>query len=238
MAAWRSGDLRESMVRESGSVVDCALHINRHKTVGGLIAALVVCMVQESAPLYGYTLTRHVSVQERSGGLSVPGDTAAYGADTTRWTLDGLKDLLAAESGAESIRGKIWRQRKSGRIAMLCSLIFPGLGQMYNERPLKAALALGAQTFYLSQVWLNRRYADRAERKRDSYPRDSFQWRQQDFWVYEYKERAIDWIWWSAGAILVITLDAYVDAHIHDMRFRVGGDVRADGAGVALTIDF
>ncbi len=166
-----------------------------------------------------------------------PDTTGAAQADTVFapprggvWAMDELKGILGAEN--VGIEGSVYRQRRNGRVAMICSLAFPGLGQMYNEKPLKAAIAMGAETFYVLMISQNRRYWNREKQIRDRYPVNSTEWRFHDAWVQEYYDRSVDWIWWSAGTLLVIILDAYVDAHLDDMRFEVAP--RASGEGVGL----
>jgi hypothetical protein len=148
--------------------------------------------------------------------------------------MDELKSILGAETAG--LAGKEYRQRRSGRVAMLCALAFPGLGQMYNEKPVKAAIAMGAETFYTLMIYQNRRLWSREKRIRDRYPVDSSDWRFHDAWVTEYWERSVDWIWWSSAAILVIVIDAFVDAHLDDMRFEIAPRSSRDGAGLELVL--
>ncbi len=150
------------------------------------------------------------------------------------WTMEELKSILGAETAG--FAGKEYRQRRSGRVAMLCALAFPGLGQMYNEKPVKAAIAMGAETFYTLMIYQNRRLWSREQRIRDRYPVDSSDWRFHDAWVTEYWERSVDWIWWSSAAILVIVIDAFVDAHLDDMRFEIAPRSSRDGAGLELVL--
>ncbi len=154
------------------------------------------------------------------------------------WTVEDLDSILTKESGAD-IPGKTsWGRSKNARVAMLCALIFPGLGQIYNEKPYKAALVMGVETFYLGNILLNYRYAEREEYLRDRSLPGTTEWREHDIMTVHYKERMIDWVWWSAGAMLVIVLDAYVDAHLHDMSFEVEGRAMEGGAGISLGFAF
>jgi hypothetical protein len=152
------------------------------------------------------------------------------------WTKEGLKEILVEQSGfgpeAEA------RPRKNARLAMLCTLLFPGLGQMYNERPFKAIIAMGVESFYLSRILLNHRYSQRAERLRDSLPIGSSEWNRQDWWVEEYKERRLDWIWWSSGVLVILLIDAYVDAHLYDMKVSVEGVSLEGGGGIGFVFAF
>jgi hypothetical protein len=154
------------------------------------------------------------------------------------WTIDELDSVLVTAAEGATTEGTSWQRRKNSRVAMLCALLFPGLGQIYNEKPYKAAIVLAAETFYLSNILLNYRYAAREMESRDRFAIDTSEWQEHDAWMAEYKERMTDWIWWSAGALLVIVLDAYVDAHLHDMDFELESTALGDGTGVAVVLNF
>ncbi|MBU8920446.1 MAG: hypothetical protein KOO63_01175 [Bacteroidales bacterium] len=161
-----------------------------------------------------------------------------------------LKALIDRERGDPALDGASWRRKKNPRIAMLSALAIPGLGQIYNEKPLKAAIAAGFEIFYLSRILHYYRMEKREEVVRDSYPRwvtsdtdppqtyQSQDWTYHDLWVEEYKQKQIDWIWWSAGCILVVVLDAYIDANLHDMNFKLEGSPLEDSVGLSVSVDF
>ncbi len=154
------------------------------------------------------------------------------------WSVEDLDSILTKESGADIPAKASWKRSKNARVAMLCALIFPGLGQIYNEKPYKAALVVGVEMFYFGNILLNYRYAEREEYLRDRSLPGTSEWRDHDLMTVYYKERMIDWVWWSAGAMLIIVLDAYVDAHLHDMNFEVEGRGMEDGAGISLGFRF
>ena len=101
--------------------------------------------------------------------------------------------------------------------AVLITPLFPGWGQLYARSGWRAALAFGAETMYWTQMIKNDRKAVRwrtMEQRVD--PLDAP--RVRDFYtlrVAEYRERVRDFAWWSLGALLIITLDAYVDANLY-----------------------
>jgi hypothetical protein len=171
---------------------------------------------------------------------AAPRDTSAYaGADSSlagpnkaMWTMDELKRVLGEETGGLA-KGVEYKERKSGRVAMVCALLVPGLGQMYNEKPFKAAIAVGLESFYLSQIAMNRRLREREKLVRDAYEPGTRQWNYHDRWVTEYWDRSVDWIWWSGAVVLGIVIDAYVDAKLDDMRFKV--EARAADGDVGLS---
>ncbi len=164
-------------------------------------------------------------------------DTSAAPRETALWNMDELKGVIAAETGG-SAAGEEYRERKNGRVAMLCALLVPGLGQMYNEKPFKAALAMGLESFYLSQIMLNIRYCEREKAIRETYPKTSNEWKYHDGWVTEYYERSVDWMWWSGAVVLGIVIDAYVDAKLDDMRFKVEAGASRAGIGVSLLVPY
>ena len=167
-----------------------------------------------------------------------PADSIAAEETIPLWTVEDLDSVLTRESGADVPEGLSWKRRKNSRVAMLCALLFPGLGQIYNEKPYKAALVMGVETFYLSNILLNYRWAEREASLRDISVPGTQDWRDHDAMTVYYKERMIDWVWWSAGAMLIIILDAYVDAHLHDMNFEVEGEAIEGGAGVSVGFAF
>jgi hypothetical protein len=175
-------------------------------------------------------------IPARSDSVSPAADSAAVDTMMSVWSIDELNEVLTAEStvGGEPGRGGA----KNSQIAVLSALVFPGLGQVYNERPLKAAIAFGVEMFYYSQIYFEYRNAERERLERDRFEPGSPEWNEHDIWMNEYDERMIDWVWWSAFAILIVTLDAYVDAHLHDMNFQIESRALDRGAGLELVFDF
>lgn len=194
----------------------------------------------------------------KAADLSAPGDSIDPAAhekeDSVRagggMRIDELKSMIIRETGEPMIEGTAWARKKNPKTAMLCALAIPGLGQIYNEKPIKAALAAGFEVFYLSRILHFYRMEKREAAVRDAIPRwittagetpvtyQNFEWTRHDLWVEEYKERQVDYIWWSAGCILVIVLDAYIDAHLHDMNFRIENSPMEGSAGLSLVVDF
>jgi len=183
------------------------------------------------------------------GDSTAMAKTKTFSPDTSRadtlgareqgpvWPRDELKRVLGEETG-QGKPGVKYTERKNGRVAMACALLVPGLGQMYNEKPLKAAVALGAETFYLGHVFMNRRYWDREKKVRDVFDVKSRDWLFHDRWVKEYWERSVDWIWWSGAVIFVIVVDSYVDAHLDDMRFRIEPRPLERGVAVSFVVPY
>ena len=168
--------------------------------------------------------------------ISPAPDSAAVDTMMSVWSIDELNEVLTAEStvGGEPGRGGT----KNSHVAILSALVFPGLGQVYNEKPLKAAIAFGVEMFYFSEIYFEYRNAERERLERDRYELGSPEWNEHDVWMNEHEERMIDWVWWSAFSVLLVTLDAYIDAHLYDMHFQIEGRALDRGAGLEFVFDF
>ena len=59
-----------------------------------------------------------------------------------------------------------------------------------------------------------------------------------NLWVRERWEQSVDWIWWSGAVVLISVIDAYVDAHLDDMRFQVKPGANPSGVGVSLVVPY
>lgn len=115
---------------------------------------------------------------------------------------------------------------------VLMTPLFPGWGQLYAESGWRAVLAFGAETYYWSQLLKYDRKAARLRRVADGLPAESSLRTFYDLQAKEYREQVRDYAWWSLGALLIIALDAYVDAHLHDFgRDPVPVPDRWDGDG-------
>jgi len=97
---------------------------------------------------------------------------------------------------------------KSPKAAMIRSLVFPGLGQFYNEQYVKAAIVLAGQGTLVGFLFY---YNNRA--------RESTSPLEKEF----YEDRRNLMYWWIGAATLLSMLDAYIDAHLYD--FDTGPDL-------------
>ena len=210
-----------------------------------LAAACALVLSCASLPAHSAAVQDTTVAVARDTTVAVPQDTTAGArADTSAatrtralWTMDELKRVLGEETGGPR-EGTVYKERKNGRVAMACAVLIPGLGQMYNEKPVKAGIALGLESYYLSQIAMNRRLMAREKAVRDTYPQGSPLWKDRDRYVKEYWERSIDWIWWSGAVILGIVIDAYVDAKLDDMRFKVEARASEGNVGVSLLVRY
>jgi hypothetical protein len=135
---------------------------------------------------------------------------------------------------------------------MLSSALLPGLGQVYNGRRLKVGILVGFMSFYAGNMVINWRQHKYHEATRDLLEEGSDAWEREDILSQYHEERAIDFLWWSGATWLIGILDAWIDAHLYDVRaykpdtpaaeppdaarLRFRSD--ATGRYVMLTIDF
>ncbi len=123
----------------------------------------------------------------------------------------------AAPAPADSMRPRVTapvlQPVVNPTLAVALTPVFPGWGQLAAGGGWRAVLAFGAEGFYWSHLLMNDRKADRLRAYADALPpgglRDLY-----GLQVHEYRERVRDFAWWSAGALLIIALDAYVGAHL------------------------
>ena len=111
-----------------------------------------------------------------------------------------------------------WEQQKSARTAVLLSALYPGLGQLYNGRRWKTVIYAGLGTVMLANAIILYKESVRAEDTRDTYPDQTDEWDYYDQLSTLYREDAISFLWWYGAVWFIGMLDAYVDAHLYDVR--------------------
>jgi len=138
----------------------------------------------------------------------------------TSATAGGIQGKREGTATADTVKKKA----KSPTGAMWRSLAFPGWGQWYNGKKLKAALAFGAETGVVGAAV----YFDGRLRKASTFE-------DQEYW----RDRRNLMYWWLGAAILLSMADAYVDAQLSD--FDEGPELsaalpRGDRQGVGSTL--
>jgi hypothetical protein len=96
---------------------------------------------------------------------------------------------------------------------VLRSLVYPGWGQLYNAKHLKALLVFASETALLGMIYHESREAQIAFDAHLAAPDGTAAAE-----LYEEYERHFDrresLIWWTAGVVLFSLADAYVDANL------------------------
>ena len=116
--------------------------------------------------------------------------------------------------------------------AMIRSLVFPGLGQWYNNKKFKALIVFCAESGLLANaIYLNQQLVKSTE-----------DW-ERNFYI---ENRNIS-VWWLVGVILFSVTDAFVDAHLADfdespilssLKFQPITGTRNAGFEVSLCFNF
>jgi hypothetical protein len=120
------------------------------------------------------------------------------GGDFTKLRFLPASVPVSVAPDSDSIGVNLRKKNPTG--AMLRSLIFPGWGQFYNGKYLKAALAFAVETSLVATaVYWNQQAVKATEDER---------------LFYQHNRNTANW--WLAATILISMFDAYVDAHLSD----------------------
>ncbi len=158
----------------------------------------------------------------QAGGWTITGEVQkpSEGVGISTEEREQLKsDLL--QLGSNEVPGlRRWQRRKNPTVAWLSSVVLPGLGQLYNGRRIKVGLAAGFFSVYAAGAWLHRKDAQSWTAFRDNLPEDAPQGviNNANDWITFHKETARDFLWWTGAIWLIVQLDAWIDAHLYDLR--------------------
>ncbi len=153
-----------------------------------------------------------------------------------------------APTPADSV--DIWDTGVSPMATVLMSPVFPGWGQLYTRNSWRAALAFGAEMYF----WTNLIARDQRARRSKLFSNNFVEGTaNNDFYNAVGEEdwkQMRDFAWWSGGALLILTLDAYVGAHLFnfdddpmpvpddwkDAFDPPGSDMPGSGSGPQVTL--
>lgn len=174
-------------------------------------AILSMCLVMIS---FGWSAAQETPRGEPASAVAVEGRN-----DTTRVHSDeDLKKAMATVGLNELPAGREWERQKSAKVAVMSSMLMPGLGQAYNGRKLKAGVFMGLFTFFASSSYVERKTSQEFLSARDSYPTGSQEWHDNDLYYEFHRTNAGDFLWWAGAVWFIGLLDAFVDAHLYDVR--------------------
>ncbi len=172
-----------------------------------------------------------------SGGALA--DSTGQDEERTQEKL-AIKREMARIGSAEVPGTHKWEREKSATVAMVSSMVLPGLGQLYNGRRIKTAIAVGVFTYYLGTAWLEKKESQEHLKARDELSPLTIEWRNEDILYEFHKENTVTYLWWSGAVWLITVLDAFVDAHLYDVRAVTPVVTRGPGGTgyVALSVGF
>ena len=108
---------------------------------------------------------------------------------------------------------------KSPKKAALSALVFPGGGQLYNGKKLKAGLIISMELYsiinWYSSADLYKNYDEQNDSK---YPLPK----------YRYLEKRNKYVWWIGFIYIYGLIDAVVDAHLHPFDDIMSEDIYLD----------
>jgi hypothetical protein len=154
----------------------------------------------------------------RAGDMIIVGDVIESSEDARE--RKELKETLVQLGAGEVPGARQWERRKVPTTALYSSALLPGLGQIYNGRRIKVGLAAGFFSVYLAGAWLHWKDAQSWTAYRDNLPEDApssvVNYANQQ--ISFHKESSRDFVWWTAAIWVINMLDAWIDAHLFDLR--------------------
>ncbi len=112
--------------------------------------------------------------------------------------------------------------------ALFRSVAFPGWGQFYNEKYIKAALVFGVETTYIILA------AD--EWRKTNFHKTNFQsappYSAEQYWEFDqyqfHRDRRNLYLWVISGIVFLSMFDAYVDAHLYTFDKEKMDDLKVE----------
>ncbi len=166
-----------------------------------------------------------------------------------------VEEVVAAPAVTDSLRrvereealAPLRAEHRSARAAVAMTPLFPGWGQLYADTPFWGVVAFAAEMYYLGNILMEFRRVERERVRRDALEEGSPERALRDMLVNEHKERVRDYLWWSAGGLLIVSLDAFVSVELAEFDSgdpptpdldREWSEPGSAGEGVALRLHF
>jgi len=112
--------------------------------------------------------------------------------------------------------------------ALFRSVVFPGWGQLYNGKYIKAALVFGVETTYIVLAADEWRKTNFHKRNFQSAPPYS----PEQYWEFDrykfHQDRRNLYLWVISGIIFLSMFDAYVDAHLYNFDKEKMEDLKVE----------
>jgi len=123
---------------------------------------------------------------------------------------------------------------RSGTKAIIYSALIPGGGQIYNDRYIKAGIAIGLEALFLGSGIYYQIEGNKAWDKYEETGDDNFY---NDYSDYHLKSQSM--LWWFFSMKFLSVLDAYVDAKLfnYDSKKRQL-ELELSGSSISLNYRF
>lgn len=144
---------------------------------------------------------------------------------------DGLDDLRHAY--------------RSTTAAVVMSVPFPGWGQFYGDAPFWGVVSFAVQMWFYGNIVLETARSHRQEVAGELAGPGSSEQEYRAALAEENSARATDYVWWAAGSVLLVSLDAYVSVQLVDFDSpdpptpdldHDPAGASGNGGGLALTL--
>ena len=112
---------------------------------------------------------------------------------------------------------------KSPKKAALSALAFPGGGQLYNGKKLKASLIMSMELYSILNWYTNSDlYHNYDEQNNSKYPLPK----------HRYLEKRNKYVWWIGFIYIYGLIDAVVDAHLQPFENIMSEDIYLDQSSI------
>ena len=127
------------------------------------------------------------------------------------------------------------------RVPLFLSFVFPGGGQIYNGRYIKAAVYAALEGVFIYGAWKQDQRLNDSKDDLNYYKSidDFYKIAEYEYYVDRYRNERNNYIWMSAAAVLLSAGDAFVDSHFKSFKrdvFRSGDELSLKPAGAGLKL--
>jgi hypothetical protein len=169
-------------------------------------------------------------VRPSSGNEALTGDQTE--AQTGAQIGDSTNTVASYNVGSHSKSSEKDTHIEPAYRVVLRSLVYPGWGQLYSKKYLKALAVFTSEATLLGMIYTESREASKAYDAHLVAPDPATAERLYAEYDRHFNKRD-SLIWWTAGVVLFSLADAYVDANLITFQDEFGESQKT--AGISLT---
>ncbi|MFO7810886.1 MAG: DUF5683 domain-containing protein [Candidatus Delongbacteria bacterium] len=127
------------------------------------------------------------------------------------------------------------------KVPLFLSFVFPGGGQVYNGRYIKAGAYILLEGSMIYGALIQDKRLNNSQDKLDHYREieDEGKIREYEYYVNRYKKERNNFIWLSVASVFLSAGDAFVDSHFKSFKrdlFRTGDELSLEPSGSGLKL--